>query len=231
MKIIQFKTNLELNESCSDHIIQKLSFLIEPLVCAATGNSSTGVYQKLVEKKSMLDTQKIKFITLDEWAGLNEFDKSSCVYYLNENLIEPLNIAPKNFIAFNGTSEDPQLECNRIKQYLLTQAIDVCILGIGLNGHIAFNEPANFLQPHAHYTKLSNTSLAHPMLEGGQQNLKYGYTLGMAEILQSQTIFLVINGIRKKKIYEQLINGKITTDVPASFLWLHKDAYCYYCPE
>ncbi|RYY18866.1 MAG: galactosamine-6-phosphate isomerase, partial [Sphingobacteriaceae bacterium] len=104
-----------------------------------------------------------------------------------------------------------------------------CVLGIGLNGHIAFNDPADELQPGVHLAKLSAASLAHPMVKHAAVDLQYGYTLGMADILQSKTILLIVNGQHKKTIFQEFLKGQITTQLPASFLWLHADVYCYYC--
>jgi galactosamine-6-phosphate isomerase len=104
--------------------------------------------------------------------------------------------------------------------------MDICILGLGMNGHLALNEPGESLEAHVHISKLSGSSLTHSMI--GEMKIKpsYGLTLGMADILQSTFILLIISGTKKKKITADLLDGKISTSLPASFLWLHPNVVC-----
>jgi galactosamine-6-phosphate isomerase len=97
-------------------------------------------------------------------------------------------------------------------------------LGLGLNGHVGFNEPAAFLQPHAHIAQLSNESLAHAMLNECTTRPKYGLTLGMADLLQARHILMIVTGAAKRGPLERLTSGQITTEFPASLVQLHGDA-------
>ncbi|MGZ3750233.1 MAG: galactosamine-6-phosphate isomerase [Mucilaginibacter sp.] len=230
MQINRCNTLAELNELASALIIHQLQINPKALVCAATGSSPTGVYKKLVEKKGAINTTELTFIKLDEWYGLDSNDPGSCEHYLRENLLGPLNIAPEKYIAFDSKAADHDKECARIAQYLDEHGpIDLCILGLGKNGHIAFNEPAENLQPRAHLGTLSATSLEHTMVQGTETRLKYGMTLGMADILKSKKIILLVNGTHKNAVMEKLLQQKINTHLPASFLWLHADVECFYC--
>ena len=230
MLINRCNTLAELNELSSAHIVHELQQKPDSLVCAATGNSPTGVYKKLVEKKEAIPLKQLKFIKLDEWYGLGIKDKGSCEKYLYDYLLTPLNIPAENYIAFDGKNSDPDKECNRITAYLDEHGpIDLCILGIGKNGHIAFNEPADALHPHAHLTPLSSTSLEHTMIKGTGERIKYGMTLGMTDILQSKKIILLVNGIHKQAVMNKLMEQKINTQLPASLLWLHNNVECFYC--
>jgi galactosamine-6-phosphate isomerase len=230
MKITQCATLAELNELASDLLIYEIKQNPQSLVCAATGNSPTGVYQKLVEKQFSIVVEGLSFIKLDEWYGLGTDDAGSCEYYLNKNLLQPLAVAAERYTAFDGKATDPEKECRRMEDYLDEHGpIDICILGIGTNGHIAFNEPADVLQPHAHLATLSETSLARKMIDNAGIQIKHGLTLGMADILRSRQIILVVNGSHKQAVMQQLLEGKISTQNPASFLWLHPDVQCFYC--
>jgi galactosamine-6-phosphate isomerase len=230
MQIIKCQTLAELNELASDLLIQEIKHNPRSLICAATGNSPTGVYKKLVEKKEFVRANELTFIKLDEWYGLGINDAGSCEYYLNKYLLQPLNISAEKYIAFDGKSNEPEKECERIQHYLDEHGpIDLCILGLGQNGHIAFNEPADALLPHAHLGKLSETSLTHTMIKGTENNIKYGFTLGMADILRSKKIILLVNGTHKQQVMQRLLEQKISTQLPASFLWLHPDVECFYC--
>lgn len=230
MQVISCNTLAEINEQASDLIIHGLQRKPASLICTATGNSPTGVYQKLVEKKTAIDTSGLTFIKLDEWYGLGPADAGSCDHYLDQYLLGPLNIPADRNTAFDGETNDPAKECERIRHYLDGHGpIDICILGLGKNGHLAFNEPAEALQPRAHLATLSATSLEHTMIKGNGEEIKYGLTLGMADILQSKKIILLVNGTHKNAIMNRLMNREISTQLPASLLWLHPDATVFYC--
>jgi galactosamine-6-phosphate isomerase len=230
MQITRCNTIAELNALASDLIIRDLQINPKSLVCAATGNSPTGVYQQLVKKKAAINTDELTFIKLDEWYGLGINDEGSCEKYLHENLLQPLNIPAENYVAFDGKSTDPEKECSRVAAYLDNHGtIDLCVLGLGKNGHIAFNEPADSLESRVHLGTLSQTSLTHTMVKGTDAVIKYGLTLGMADILQSKKIILLVNGTHKQQIMQKLLEQKISTQLPASLLWLHSNVQCFYC--
>jgi galactosamine-6-phosphate isomerase len=230
MQIIRCATLAELNNKASELLLNDLKDYPNSLICAATGNSPTGVYKKLVEKQFSIVVNGLSFIKLDEWFGLGPNDEGSCEKYLQDNLVGPLGIAPEKYTAFDGQTKDAAAECERIKNYLNEHGpIDICILGLGKNGHIAFNEPAETLQPHAHLATLSATSLEHSMVTNTGAVVKYGLTLGLADILRSKKIILPVNGTHKNAVMGRLMEQKISTDLPASFLWLHPDVTIFYC--
>jgi len=230
MLITRCNTLAELNELASETIIQELQQNPQSLVCAATGNSPTGVYKKLVEKKENFNSTDLRFIKLDEWYGLDINDEGSCEKYLHEHLFNPLGISHKNYITFDGKAADAQKELEHVNTYLEENGpIDLCILGLGKNGHIAFNEPADTLHPHAHLATLSATSLEHSMIKGNGEQVKYGMTLGVTDILQSRKIIMLVNGTHKNAVMQKLMEQKISTQLPASFLWLHANVHCFYC--
>ena len=169
----------------------------------------------------------LRILKLDEWGGVPMTDPQSCEVYLQENLIKPLGIEEENYISFQSDSEVPADECKRIQEYLEEQGpIDLCIVGIGLNGHVALNEPADVLQPHCHVQELSEKSLSHPMAVGMEVKPTYGLTLGMVDILNSKQLILLISGANKAEITKEFMTKKITTSLPASLLWLHPNALC-----
>lgn len=230
MLITCCNTLTELNELASETIINELQQNPQSLVCAATGNSPTGVYKRLVEKKENFNSSDLRFIKLDEWYGLDINDEGSCEKYLHEHLFNPLGISHKNYITFDGKAADAQKELEHVNTYLDENGpIDLCILGLGKNGHIAFNEPADTLHPHAHLATLSATSLEHSMIKGNGEQVKYGMTLGVTDILQSRKIIMLVNGTHKNAVMQKLMEQKISTQLPASFLWLHANMQCFYC--
>lgn len=230
MQIIRCSNVSELNERASELLIYELKQNPHSLVCAATGNSPTGIYGKLVEKQYGMVVENLKFVKLDEWHGLGTDDAGSCELYLRKNLLEPLKVSDDRYISFDGKAPDPENEFQRVRKYLDKNGpIDISILGLGTNGHLAFNEPTDVLQPQPHLAVLSETSLAHKMITGSGVQIKYGMTLGMADILQSKKIILPVFGQSKREVMKRLMEGKISTQLPASFLWLHPHVTCFYC--
>jgi len=230
MQITRCNTVEELNELASDLLVYEIKQNPQSLICAATGNSPTGIYKKLTEKQYGIVVAHLTFIKLDEWYGLGAGDAGSCEQYLQKNVLKPLQISDDRIISFDGKASEPDKEFQRVRKYLDDSGpIDLCILGLGANGHIAFNEPADTLQPQPHLAVLSEASLAHKMVSNSGVQLKYGMTLGMADILQSKKIILPVFGKSKRAAMEKLMEGKISTDLPASFLWLHPDVHCFYC--
>jgi len=227
MRITRCATVAELNEKAADMIISELNKKPQNLFCTATGNSPTGIYKLLAERKGAINTKGLSLLKLDEWYGLPMDHPASCEYYLQKHLIEPLGAA--SVTSFDSQA-DPEAECKRINDYLAKNGpIDICVLGLGQNGHLGFNEPADFLHPHAHLATLSETSLTHPMIKGSGVDMKYGLTLGLADILQSRKIILPVFGRNKNEIMQQLMEEKVSTYLPASLLWLHPNTECLYC--
>jgi galactosamine-6-phosphate isomerase len=227
MHLHRFDSMNDLSDYASDAIVSAINADTNLLLCTATGNSTTETYQKLVGKKDSFPVQKLRIIKLDEWGGVPIKNPMTCEYYLREKLIGPLHISETNYLGFESDPSDPEKECNRIQQLLEQHGpIGLCILGIGLNGHIAFNEPGDFLNPHCHKATLSSSSMNHSMARDMKVAPGYGLTLGMADIMRSRKILLLISGKSKALITRDLLSGKITTRLPASFLWLHPDVQC-----
>lgn len=229
MKIEVFDTYEELSLKAKELIIQEIERNENLLLCTATGGSPTKTYG-LLGKEYQVQPElfsKLRIIKLDEWGGIPMDYPTTCETYLQNNLISPLHISGSRYIGFNSNPENPKLECENIQEKLNHEGpIDLCILGLGMNGHLAFNEPADYLQPNCHIAKLSEMSLQHAMAAEMLSKPTYGLTLGMADILQSKSIIILINGGQKREIVKKFLSKQITSLVPASFLWLHPNVIC-----
>jgi galactosamine-6-phosphate isomerase len=138
-----------------------------------------------------------------------------------------LNIDPDRYFGFASNPKDPWLECKRIQDKLDKEGpVDLCILGIGLNGHLALNEPSDYLSLGCHVTQLSETSLSHIMVDEMGKKPSFGLTLGMRDILSSKMILIIIQGVQKKDIIKRFLSKKVTNLLPASYLWLHPNVVC-----
>lgn len=227
VKIVNSYTDL--SQIAKDQIIRAMEEKPDLLLCTATGNSPTKTYELLAEEfvSDPMKFSKIRVIKLDEWGGIEPEESGSCESYLRENLLGPLQISNERYIGFNSNPENPLQECTRISTHLAKDGpIDLCILGFGSNGHLALNEPAEFLQAQCHVAELSSSSLNHKMTSGMKKKPSYGLTLGMADILYSKQILILISGSGKSKMVKQLLSGMVSTQLPASFLWLHPNTVC-----
>lgn len=229
MKIDRCNSYEELSGKAKDIITQEIKKKPNLLLCAATGGSPTGTYVALgkeFQKQSNLFNY-LEIIKLDEWGGIPMNYPTTCESYLHTHVIQPLQIPDSRYTGFLSNPENPEKECARVQNVLDKKGpIDICILGIGMNGHLALNEPAEYLQPYCHVAKLSVQSQQHPMAVEMREKPTYGLTLGMADILHSKMILLLINGSHKREIVQKLLSKKITGSVPASFLWLHPNVTC-----
>jgi galactosamine-6-phosphate isomerase len=229
MEIHRFDSYENLSREAASLVLNKIRYKNNLILCAATGSSPTGTYSLL---KRSFDQQPelfshLRIIKLDEWGGVPMNDPGTCESYLQSHLIGPLKIEKDRYISFNSNPDNAIEECHRIKEKLNESGpIDLCILGLGLNGHLALNEPDELLEAHVHVANLSESSLSHTMIEDMKVKPSYGLTLGMADILQSAFILIIITGVKKKRITADFLNGEISTKLPASFLWLHPNVIC-----
>ncbi len=199
------------------------------LLCAASGGSPTRTYELFAVDKQLGD--QLRVLKLDEWAGLAMDDPASCEAYLQRYLIGPLGLPPERYISFDGAAADLPAECAALQQRINDAGpIDLCVLGVGLNGHLALNEPADTIKAGCHVAVLAESSKTHPMLDGRGTPLSHGLTLGMADILRSRQILVLVSGEQKREVMEKLLSRKVTPQFPASFLWLHKNVV-FLCDE
>jgi galactosamine-6-phosphate isomerase len=194
------------------------------LVCLATGSTPVRTYELLGLRARTCPAlfAHLRVLKLDEWGGLPMSDPGSCETYLQDRVIRPWGVCQRHFVGFVSQPRRPPLECQRIQNWLARNGpIDLCVLGLGRNGHLGFNEPGRTLCPVAHRARLSKQTRVHPMLSPTTVKPGYGLTLGMAEILQARRILLLVSGENKRKPLQRLLRGEISTEFPASLLCLH----------
>lgn len=199
------------------------------LLCAASGSSPTQTYNLLVYEYNEHPElfSRLRIFKLDEWCEIPNDDPGSCEYYLQTHLIKPLEIDDSRYFGFDSNPKDPDLECRRIQKKLINEGpVDLCILGLGMNGHLALNEPSEFLSPDPHVARLTNVSLNHVMINEMIVKPSFGLTLGMGDILNSKMILILVHGVQKKDIIKQFLLKNVTSLLPASYLWLHSNVTC-----
>lgn len=228
MNINYFSNATAMSQKAAEIVLKEIKRKPTLLLCAATGNSPKLLYQILAKENQqhMALFQKTRIIPLDEWVGLPT-SEGSCHAYIKEHILDSLQISAAHYFGFNADTEVLEKECRRIQELLHREGpIDVCILGLGKNGHLGFNEPAAELQPHCHIANLASQSQQHNMIDNTSSKPTKGLTLGMQDVLAAKKIILVVSGDGKEKAIKQLLSKTITNDCPASWLWKHENVDC-----
>ena len=187
-----------------------------------TGSTSLGMYEELVRRK--LDWSLVTTFNLDEYI-MNPDHPYSYHSYMRKNLFDKTNIYPDNcHFPFRPTlSFEDKMNVNK--------GIDLCILGIGSNGHIAFNEPGSSFKSRTRVVDLSEQTIQDNsrFFDSIDDVPKQAITMGLGTIMESKKIILVANGKHKLNILKVAMNGEVTEDVPASILQKHNDVEVFYC--
>ncbi len=192
----------------------------------ATGSSPVGMYRQLTEwyRDGILDFSHVHSVNLDEYVGLSPDHPQSYRRFMQDNLFNHINIPVENTNIPNGMAEDLQAECDRYDKVISGFGrIDLQILGIGLDGHIGFNEPAGALSAGTHVVDLTESTIEanSRFFEEASQVPRRALTMGVGPILQARRIVLLASGRDKAQIIADAFLGPVTLQVPASLLQLH----------
>jgi galactosamine-6-phosphate isomerase len=215
-----------MSQAATDFLCREVRQLPNLLLCVPAGGTPTRTYALLAARHTLEPGlfNLMRVLQVDEWLGLAPGNPATCQADLRTKLLRPLGIPSKRFKGFRTDATNPEAERSQMARWLVANGpIDVCILGLGANGHVAMNEPAKTLIPHAHVATLAEGSRHHAMLKDLAKKPRYGLTLGMADILQARRVLLLVNGKRKRAALSRLMKLGVTTSFPASFLGLHPD--------
>ncbi len=229
MKIILVKDYEEMSYLGSLRIAKEILENPNAVLGLATGSSPLGIYRRLIEmyKNEILDFSKITTINLDEYVGLNQQHQQSYRWFMNNYLFNHINIDINNTYLPNGMAKDLEEEgINYDQQIEQLGGIDLQLLGIGINGHIAFNEPAPELLVGTHVAKLSKSTIEanSRFFNNIEEVPTTALTMGLGQIMRAKQVLLIASGEQKAKALGGLLSGKITTENPATMLQLHRDA-------
>lgn len=193
----------------------------------ATGSTPIGLYQRMIKEyqEGKRSYQKVTTVNLDEYVGLGEENEQSYVYFMNDNLFNHIDIKKENVNLPNGKVADMQAECDRYNALLKTLKQDVQLLGIGGNGHIAFNEPGTSFDEVTHYVELDERTRKDNsrFFASIDEVPTHALSMGIANVLNAKKILLLANGAGKADAVKAMLEGEISTSCPASALRTHED--------
>ncbi|MCB1121358.1 MAG: 6-phosphogluconolactonase, partial [Verrucomicrobiae bacterium] len=207
-----------LSEAVSERLAGEVRKKQDSLICLATGASPKRTYELLAAKARKQPSlfEKTRWMKLDEWGGLAMDDPASCEYFLRQTLLNSLAVPPERYFGWISQPANTEEECDRVAEWLKANGpIDIQVLGLGENGHLGFNEPAQELQSGPHVAELSAVSMGHSMLANKQGKVAFGLTLGMNDILSARQIILLVSGERKSKQLLRLATGEESPQFPA----------------
>ncbi len=192
----------------------------------ATGATPLAMYDKLIEmyKQNEINFSEVQSFNLDEYCGLGENHPNSYHYYMYDNFFNNINIKKENVHIPNGTAENFNKECRDYEESIKKErGIDLQILGVGSNGHIGFNEPAEKLNVATEVVDLKPETIKanSRYFDRKDEVPKKAISMGMATILKADRIVLLASGKNKAEAIKNAVNGKISTKDPASLLQTH----------
>lgn len=194
----------------------------------ATGSTPVGMYKELADmnKTGEIDFSDVTTVNLDEYYPISPDNDQSYRYFMNENLFNHVNVDKARTYVPDGSAADPDEACHAYEALLETVGqVDIQVLGIGQNGHIGFNEPAEALEVLTHVTGLTQSTIkANARFFASEADVPTkALTMGMGTILRSKKIIIMANGKAKHEAVATMLAGGLTTACPASLLNLHPD--------
>lgn len=235
MEWITTETYAEMSRKAANLFAATVILKPNAVLGLATGSTPIGTYDRLVEmyKAGDVDFSRVRTVNLDEYCGLDPANDQSYRWFMNHHLFHRINIEPSNTYVPNGLLE-PERACAEYDQTIeRLGGVDIQLLGIGLNGHIGFNEPHDSFDLGTHVIKLSDSTRAANarFFASIDEVPKAAITVGMRTIMQAKRIVLVANGPQKYEIVKRAFEGEVTPAVPASILQLHPNITVIYSKE
>jgi glucosamine-6-phosphate isomerase len=231
MELKVFKNYDELSQEAANEVINLVKEKPEAVICFASGNTPLGTCQSIVKKATAekIDFSKSTFLGLDEWVGIPPDNAGSCHFFFYENLFQPLHISDEKIFLFDVMAKDLTDECKKMDKVIAEiGGIDLMIVGIGVNGHIGFNEPGVDFNLLSHVIDLEeSTKSVGQKYFVGTTELSQGITLGLAHLMNSREVILMANGKSKAEIIKKAVNDPITNELPATVMQQHKNGFIF----
>lgn len=227
MKIIKLKNYDEMSEEAFKIILDVVKNNPRAVLGLATGSTPLGLYAKMIEdhKNNGTSYAECRAVNLDEYVGLDATSDQSYVYFMRENLFKHIDIKYENTHIENGKAADKEAECARYNTLLDELRQDVQVLGIGSNGHIAFNEPGTPFDSVTHIVDLAESTIKDNsrLFNSIDEVPRQAFTMGLSNIMNAKKVVILANGEGKAYAIGELVNGEVREEIPASILRNHPD--------
>ena len=228
MNVLTFDTEEQIGIAAGYYMCGQVLQKPDSVLGLATGSTPLKPYGQMIDlyKKGVVDFSKVTTFNLDEYVNLDVNDKNSYHSFMHENLFDHINIPEESINFLNGNASDPEKECeeyeNKIKK---AGGIDIQLLGIGSNGHIAFNEPSDCFQRWSHVVNLKESTVKDNsrFFKSIEEVPTQAVTMGIGSIMQAKKILIIASGEDKAEAVKNTLFGPITPYVPASILQIHPD--------
>lgn len=226
MKRIVCKNYDELSRVAATYVARQIWEKPDTVLGLATGGTPIGLYANLAEmhRQNDLDFSKVVTFNLDEYYPIPKENRQSYDFFMWDNLFSHINISKENVHIPDGTAPDAELECAAYDKMLADiGGTDLQVLGIGVNGHIGFNEPADYLEFSTHKTSLTESTIAANarFFATPDEVPRHALTMGLGAIFSAKTILMLISGENKASVVKEMFSDRITPQNPASMLQLH----------
>ena len=229
MQIYVTKDYQEMSETAADILAGVVEEKPGCVLGLATGSTPEGLYAELVRRhqEEGLDFSRVATFNLDEYRGLPADHEQSYRYFMQKHLFDHVNVRPENTHVPNGANPDAEAACDAYEaSILLAGGVDIQLLGLGHNGHIGFNEPADEFTKETNCVDLTESTInANSRLFNSKDEVpRQAYTMGIGTIMAAKQILLVVSGEDKAEIVRKVCYGPVTPEVPASILQFHPNA-------
>lgn len=231
MKVRIFDTFEMMSSAAANEIISTILRKSDAVICLAAGDSPSLCYEILVKelKKRSIDYSNVHFVGLDEWVGISPQNNGSCQFFLRTKVLDPLAIDANHYHLFGALATNIQDECNKMDKTIeQLGGIDLIVVGIGMNGHIGFNEPEVSWNKNSHIADLDEvTQKVGQKYFSTQTHLTQGITVGLKQLIQSKTALLLANGFKKASIIRKALEEETTETIPASIFQNHSNSLVF----
>lgn len=228
MNIIRAKDYQDMSRKAANIISAQVIMKPACVLGLATGSSPLGAYEQLIQwyRQGDIDFSQVSTVNLDEYCGLGPENDQSYRYFMNTNLFDHINIDKARTYIPNGLERDAEKVCREYEKIIdKFGGADLQLLGLGHNGHIGFNEPADAYARNTHCVTLTQSTIdANKRFFSSEAEVpRQAYTMGIGSIMRAKKILVIVSGEQKAQILREVIYGPITPRVPASILQIHPD--------
>lgn len=236
MRIIIGKDYDEISKKAALIIAAQIILKPTSVLGLATGSTPVGIYRELIamHQRGELDFAQVTTFNLDEYYPIAPEHPQSYHYFMYDNLFNHINIKPENIHLLNGTADPIEVECANYEQMITAAGgIDLQLLGIGVNGHLGFNEPNTHLNAQTHLIDLLEETIQvnSRFFQSVSEVPRQAVTMGIGTILKARRIVLIASGRNKAAAIKKTIQGFVTPECPSSFLQTHPDVTVFLDPE